>query len=881
MLTVRLITLALLLPVAALAQELAPGARYAAAIPTLEQVVGHDHGDEITPPEQVGVYLRALAAAAPDRTHLVEYATTWEGRPLYLLAIGSAARMAALEETQRDLRRLADPRSLSAEEIDRLLAELPVVTWLIHGVHGNEVSSTDASLAEAYHLLAAQGDESVAGILRESIVLIDPMQNPDGRARFIFQYLMGRAATPDPEPVSAEHDEPWPGGRSNHYLFDINRDWFTQSQPETRGRIRVFLDWTPHVVVDLHEMGGNSTYFFAPPTRPLNPRLSASQGEWLETFGRANAARFDQRGFAYFIRESYDLFYPGYGDSWPSLHGAIGMTYEQASARGLLFRRNDDTQLSYKDGVVHHFTAAITTADTAARNREGILRDFLQHRRGIQDGPVREYFLTLANDPARTKRLARQLVAQGIEVRMTDAPVTVGERTLPAGTYVVPLAQPAGRLAATLLDVDTPMDEAFVAEQDRRRRRRENDQIYDITGWSLPLLYDVEAIASDSASEAEGALVVIPPSAEPADAPSALPAAQVAYLMPWGLDTAATVVDALGRGLRVRFADKGFTMDGREYAAGTAIVRVSENATDLPSTLGAIVSRHGAEVIASDTGWVDAGISLGSNQVRALKAPRVLLAWDTPTSSQSAGWARYVLERRYGQPVTIVRTNSLGRVDFSRYDVLVLPSGDYGRTLTGDTLRRVKDWVRGGATLITIGEASRWAARDSVELLETNTELRDGSPEIEDDDEDEDPSAEPAARDTDAPFDLQEAIEPERELPELIPGALLSVTLDSEHWLAAGSDGEIQVVVNSRRVFTPITLDHGDNVGVYAPKDRLVASGLAWEDAQDLIAQKAFLIHQPVGQGHIIAFAEDPNFRAFAEMTQLLFLNAVLLGPAH
>ncbi|HAK57327.1 MAG: M14 family metallopeptidase [Vicinamibacterales bacterium] len=876
MLHVRIFPLVLLLPVAVLAQELAPGTRYDPAIPTLESVVGHDHGDELTTPEEAGVYLRALAGAAPDRTHLVEYATSWEGRPLYLMAIGSAARIGELDETKEGLRRLADPRNLSADEIDALIDDMPVVTWLIHGVHGNEISSTDASLAEAYHLLAAEGDGLVDGILRESIVLIDPMQNPDGRARFIYQHLLGRAATPDPEPASAEHDEPWPGGRSNHYLFDINRDWFAQSQPETQGRIGVYLDWMPHVVVDLHEMGGNSTYFFAPPTRPLNPRLSASQNEWLDAFGRGNAARFDQRGFAYFIRESYDLFYPGYGDSWPSLQGAIGMTYEQASARGLVFRRNDETYLSYKDGVVQHFTAAIATADTAARNRVGILRDFAQHRRGVGDGGVVEYLLPPANDPSRTERLGRQLVAQGIEVRVADAPATVGERTVPAGTLVVSLAQPAGRLAATLLDAETRMDAAFLEEQDRRRRRRENDQIYDITGWSLPLVFDVEAIASESATAVDAS-----PLAPGSDGGvGTLPAAQVAYLMPWGLDTAAAVVEALASGIRVRFADDGFTMEGREYPAGTAILRMSENDANLASTLGEIAGRHGAEVVPTDTGWVDDGVALGSNRVRAMKAPRILLAWDTPTSSQSAGWARFVLERRYGQAVTVVRTGSLGRVDLSRYDVLVLPSGNYGRALTGATLQRVKDWVRGGATIVTIGEASRWAARESTELLATTTELRDGSAEVEDDDEDDENSGSPDP-DGDEPFDLETAIAPDRELPESIPGALLRVTLDPKHWLSAGSDGEIQVVVEGRRVFTPITLDDGVNVGIYAPKDRLVASGLAWENSQDLIAQKAFLIHQPMGQGHVIAFAEDPNFRAFAETTQLLFMNAVLLGPAH
>ena len=320
----------------------------------------------------------------------------------------------------------------------------------------------------------------------------------------------------------------------------------------------------------------------------------------------------------------------------------------------------------------------------------------------------------------------------------------------------------------------------------------------------------------------------------------------------------------------------GFTLGGRAYPAGTAIVRVSENGPALPSTLGALSATHACEVVAIDSAFVESGMSLGSNEVAVLKAPRVLLLWDTPTQSSSAGWARYVLERRFRQPVTAVRGNSIGRVDLRRFDVVVLPSGTYTNVLGADPMRRLKDWIGGGGTLVTLGEASRWAAREDVGLLETRTELRDGRPEVEPSDKDAKKGDAPAK-----PFDFEKAIQPDRERPEPTPGAMLRVVLDAEHWLSAGTDGEVQAVVEGQRVFRPITVDKGRNVGVYQVKEKLVAGGLAWPEAQDLLAQKAFLIHQPLGRGHIIAFAEDPNYRAFAEATQLLFMNAVLLGPAY
>jgi len=868
--------------------ELAPGTRYDERVPTLKQVVGHASGEGISSPDQITAYLQALAKAAPERTRLFKYAETWEGRPLHVLALSSAERMVRLDEVKAGLRKLGDPRGLAPAEGERLVKDLPAVTWLMHGVHGNEISSSDAALALAHHLLAAQGDAEVAQILRESVVLVDPLENPDGRARFLASFGSGRAATPDAEPASLEHDEPWPGGRTNHYLFDMNRDWFALSQPESRGRVRVFLEWFPHVVADLHEMGGDSTYFFAPPAEPLNPALTATQKGWWEEIGRAIAARFDARGFPYFVREVFDSFYPGYGESWPLFQGAIGMTFEQASARGLVLRRRDDTVLTYRDGVVHHFTAALSTAATAARNREKLLKDFLAYRReGVAEGErgaVREYLIAPGTDPSRAPRLADLLVANGVEVRRAEEPLRAGTRTLPAGTFVVPLAQPSSRLVRSLLDPHTTMDEAFVKEQDRRRKKRLPDQIYDITAWSLPLSFDVECVPSalstgrTAAWPGSGTVSAEGLGLAAKQEGATLPDARLAWLLPWGTGTASAVAEAVREGLRVRIAEGGFTLGGKEYPAGTAVVRAAELDDVQKDTLAAILRRHGVSAAGTDSAYVEKGISLGSNQVRPLKAPRVLLAWDRPTQSLSAGWARYVLERRFGLPVTAVRVSSLGRVDLERYDVLVLPSGDYADTIGEDRVKRLKAWIAEGGTLVLLAEAGRWAGKEKVGLLATQPELRDGRPDVEpsDKDKEKETKKEPLK-----PFDYEKAIQPERERPEESYGAFLRVDLDREHWLSSGTDGEIAAMVTGPRIFTPLKLDKGRNVGVYAAKERLLAGGLVWDEAKESLAHKAFLIHQPTGAGHVIAFAEDPNFRAFAEATELLFVNAVLLGPAY
>jgi hypothetical protein len=850
-------------------QELWPGTQYDPAIPTLEELVGHGFREEITAPDDVVRYVEALAEAAPERMRLIRYAESWEGRPLVAAAISSPERMARLDEVLGGLARLS-AAELPQAEAEALIAELPVVTALMHGIHGNEISSSGAAMAEMYHLLAARGDATVDSILTWSLVLIDPMQNPDGRARFVQQNLVARARWPDPKSYSAEHDEPWPGGRTNHYLFDLNRDMFIQSQPESRGRAELFLEYRPQIVVDLHEMGGNSTYFFPPTAPPENPWYGERQIALMDVFGRANAEAFDRRGFAYFNRDVYDLFYPGYVDGWPLGQGALGMTYEQASARALVLERSDGDLLTYGDGVLHHFTAAITTAATAARNRERILRDYHGFRReGIEmgrQGPA-EYVLHSAADAGMAERLARMLVRNGIDVREASGPVRVAGRTLPArGTYIVPLAQPTHRFARNLLDTHVAMDTAFVQRQIERRARREADEIYDLTAWSQSLLWDVEAILAERPTGAAGAPVTAEREAEA----RVLPPAIVGYLLPWGASTAAAVVEALREGIRVRTVGGPFTLGGRRYGIGTAHVRTADNGPDLRERLGRITAAHGAEVVPIDDSYVSEGTSLGAESGRALREPRVLLVYDEPSEVYSAGWARYVLERRYGQRTTIVRGSSLGRVTLSDHDVIIFPSGSYADAVGERMVGRLRDWMDDGGTLVTMAGSTAWATR--AELLSTAAERRGGRPAGE----------EPAEPETpEQPIEYLDQILPVDEAPEGVPGAILHVVMDTTHWLAAGSDGEIGALVQGSRVFTPVTLDNGRNVGRYQDLERLVASGVVWEESRPQLASKAFLIHEPVGSGQIIAFAEDPNYRAYAEATQLLFMNAVLLGPGR
>lgn len=805
---------------------LVPVATYDPAIPTLKEMVGHDFGDEITTPTDIVRYIKALAEAAPGRTRLVQYGETWEGRPLYMLAIASPERISALDSIKEDLQRLADPRTISAQEAEQLIEKLPVVSVMMHAVHGAEISPSGAAMAEAYHLLAAQNDPAVDLILKESIVLIDPCLNPDGRARIISNNLEARAKSPDPYPLAAEHDEPWPGGRVNHYLFDMNRDWFAHTQRETRARVQFIQTWAPHVMGDLHEMGSKeSTYFFPPPAPSDNPYLSDGQHRIFEAIGRSIAGRFDERGYAYFTREGYRAGRnPNGGSSWPLAHGILGMLFEMTTPISLVHRRTDGSLLTYRDGVLRHFTAAMATLETAARHRQEILKNYHAYRQQAiatgRAGAVKAYVLPPGSDPGQTRRLAQMLVRNGIEVFEISETMTYRQQTLPAGSFFIPLAQPAGRVVQNLMDRQAT--------------------------WNPALLFDAEYIEMDRMPDVAWQQV-----AASFESPTTvlLPPAKVAYLLPWNPTTAATVAEALQAGIRVRAGRAPLVIAGRRYESGIAVIRTADNGDDLRSTLSEIAHRHNADITAVDTGFPDDGVSLGSDRIKPLKAPRVLLGWDAPAFKYSAGWTRYILEQRYGQPVTVVRINTLRRVNYHDFDVIILPSASasYSELLGETAVQRLKDWTANGGTLITLGEASRWAANEAG-MIDMPVSLPLGQAE---------------------------------GYADAVSRTLLRVELNRNHWLATGTDGEMQMLSSARCIFTPTGEGNAIAAGVYADGPSLIVGGNLSESVRNTLAENPVIAHQPQGRGRIVAFLEEPNGFGYAEATAFLFMNAVLLGPGN
>ncbi len=885
-----------------------PGTQYDPAVPTARTVLGYDIGDRVASHASLMRYMEALAAATPNRMKIFEYAKSWEGRKLIYAAIGSEQNIRRLPEIQAAMKKLYDPRKITEAEAQKVMAGLPAVIWLGYGVHGNEISSPDAALMTAYHLLAARNDKLVTDVLAHVVVLIDPTQNPDGRDRFVHNYEVAEGSEPNADPTAAEHNEPWPGGRTNHYYFDLNRDWLAITQPETAGRIKALQQWYPLVFVDLHEMGTESTYYFAPEATPFNPHLVPEfQKAPLYWFGKNNAKYFDQFGFSYFTREQYDAFYPGYGASWPSYYGGLAMTYENGSTRGLVVRRSDETTITFRETVRRHFVSSIATCETAAVNREKLLSNFWQyHVTALAEAerePMKNYIFPRRGNVGAVDHLADLMLQHGAEVMRAKAAFKVDGKDYPEGSYVIPLVQPAKRLVRTLLDSQVSMEDDFLKAEESRRKRRLSSEIYDVTAWSLPLQFGVEMVSTNS--KTTGDLEPLKHDMLPQGAITGK--ATVAYLVPWGSVTAGRLLTAaLREGLRVHSTDKKFTLGGRTYPAGTLIIKVKENPPTTPDVMARIVKATHADVVGTDTGWVDDGPNFGSHYVSFLKKPGIAIAWDSPTGPGSAGQIRFVLERQFNYPVTVIRANQMGNSDLSKFQVIILPDAGFGAGYTGAFgpvgSRRLKDWVQAGGTLIGMGGALQYmGANGLLSLSQENATVEApaagaaggaarpagaGAPGA--------PAgpatgAAPAAaadgrvagKNFAKDSDFEKAIQPDSEPPSSAHGFIAKAKVDQEHWLTAGVPETVFTMIQGRNIFAPIKVDRGINAVYFSGPDDVVASGYLWDEFKKQIAYKPFLVLQRDGRGYEIGFTADPNFRAYMDGLNVLFLNAVFRAPAH
>lgn len=863
-------------------------------VPDFEEVVGHGFGERITEHHQMVRYLERLADASP-RVSLVDQGDSWEGRKLLMAIVTSPENHARIDEILETAQLLADPRRVSLEEARELIKSQPAIVWLGGSIHGFELSGTEG-LLKLLERLTTKTDDETMGVLGSAVVLIDPILNPDGRDAFAQKNHQNLGREPNPRREDWANDfSRWEAlkYRTGHYYFDTNRDWFAQTQPETRHRVRTLLRWRPLAMVDAHEMGPNTEFFFDPPTEPTSPFLPEFARTWLPRFGAEYAKTFDRRGFEYTTRDLFNYFYPGYTSSYGSFQGAVSMLFEQGSSRGLALEISDESVRTLGDALEHQASAAWTTVWTCASFREELLSDYHDSlRSAVEEGRhgVRRYLLSSGRDPGLSIEAVEILLRNGIEVHrlLRDFELEglrdrldreVEKKRFPAGTWVIEAGQPRNRLVRTLFEAHTRVPKEFLVEARARIDRGEGARFYDMTAWSLPLLFNLESYGSRSELD----LPVEPVTEEDVAAGKGptrrIENAPYAYLLDGR--QAASVAGAYhlrARGYRVIVTVEETQIEGESVAAGTVVVRSGQGVSGsngegdeerLRSDVESLGQRYRLGIRTVSTGRSDDAKlpSLGHARALRVKLPEIGLLAEQPVHGYSFGWAWHTLDQQYRIPTSVLRTSSLRSPVLHDYDVLIVPDlfspAELGAVIGNEGKEHLKAWVREGGCLVAIGGAVDFV-RQELHL----TDLRSFYPE-------EKRGSEP---DTEKKATV---VAPQRIG---VPGAFFSATLEPTSWMTAGySEPRLPVFVFSDRVYlAPEKAPSGSRrvVAAFSADVEQPVAGHAWSESLDRIAGAVAVYEERIGRGRVIAFAEDPNFRGYLRGVDRLFLNAVVLGPS-
>ncbi len=847
--SLRMLLAALLLGVGSAAsggtetsELLVPGVSYDPSIPTPASVLGFQVGEWHALPGQIAAYARALAAASP-RVHWEETGRTYEQKPLLLLTITSPENHARLEELRLAHRSLTQPGA----KVD--VEALPVVVFLGYSIHGNEASGSNASLLVAYHLAAAQGPE-IDALLAHTVVLLDPALNPDGLQRFATWANMHRGATPVGERLNREHQEGWPSGRTNHYWFDLNRDWLPVQHPETQARLQVFHRWKPNVLADFHEMESDATFFFQPgvPSRrhPYTPERNVELTRALAAF---HARALDAEGRLYFTEERFDDFYYGKGSTYPDVNGAVGILFEQASARGNL----QDTAhgpLSFSFAIRNQFLGSLSTLQGALAHRLDLLRyqkEFYDGSAGLaKSDRVKGYVFGDAADRGSAAEMLRILRAHEIEVRALARPLDQdGHRYQPGSAWVVSLAQPQYRLTRALFE---------------RRTSFTDSLFYDVSAWTLPLAMGVPCSEMD---RLPGDL--LGPTLESVTtpvgrAPSSLP---YAFAFAWSEYYAPRALYRLqSAGLRAQVATRPFNAAASDgsiaFDRGTIVVPVGGQDV-APERILALAQQAAAEdgvdVQALSTGFTAGGAQLGSPSFRVLQRPKPILVVGTGVGANEAGEIWHLLDQRFDVPLPLVEAANLDAAALKRCTHVVCVDGEYGafdETRTED----LKRWVQSGGVLVAMGRAAAWAAKKQFVKVEFKPDAADSTG---------------VGRQR-----LPYAEQPSRSGAREISGAIFAVALDRTHPLGYGYREDRLAVFRDHRLFMQTGTDPYTTVALYTPQPLL--SGYISKANAARLEGTAAVVARRLGRGAVILILDDPAFRAYWLATNKLFLNALFFG---
>ena len=797
-------------------------------IPSPDDILGYKIGSQFSRNHQIIDYFKAVQAKVPKQVKLEQYGTTNERRPLYLAYVSSEANIENLETIRQN-----NLKNAGLIEGNPSASDIAIV-WMSYNVHGNEASSSEASMLTLYKLLTEKQD-----LLENTVVIIDPSMNPDGRDRYVNWYNETASQPHDIDRQASEHNEPWPSGRPNHYLFDLNRDWLWASQVETQQRLEVYNKWMPHVHVDFHEQGINEPYYFAPAAEPFHEIITDWQREFQTAIGKNHAKYFDKEGWLFFTRERFDLFYPSYGDTYPTYMGAIGMTYEQAGhgRAGLGILNDEGHVLTLLERLTHHTTTGLSTVEIASKNAEKLNTEFGKFFKN-SDLTYKSYVLKGSTD--KLNSLKTLLNKHHIEFEnATNSKVSgynykTGKQShmnVDGEALVVHSNQPKGKMIKVMFEPNAKLSDSLT---------------YDITAWSLPYAYGLEAVASTSKIPSAKLL-----------GKSALQVLNDAYgyVSKWNsMKDAKFLAELLKNDFRVRFTEKPFTSNNTKFERGSIIITKGDNKhiKNFVDKLNTLAQEHAQALSEIQSGFSQTTPDIGSPDIKLMNKQKVAVLSGEGTSSLSYGEVWHFFEQQLQYPLTSINTNDLSKTNLNKYNVLILPNGYYGKVLNEDNLNKLKDWVRSGGKVIAIDGALRsFAGKDGFSLKYKESK------------DDEEKKA-----------NLTAYADRERDYSNnLITGAIFNAKVDNTHPMAFGYDDHYFTLKLGSTAYD--LLENGYNVAYL--NDTKVYSGFAGQNAVKALDQTLVFGEEPMGSGSFIYLVDNTLFRSFWENGKLFLVNSVFM----
>lgn len=794
------------------------------SIQSPEEFLGYKTGIEFTRHHQVVDYFNHLAENSPNLTYS-PYGKTNERRTLSYAVVSSEENLSNIEDIRTNhLKQTGIIKGDATSEI--------AIVWLSYNVHGNEASSTEAAMVTAHELVTNRKD-----VLKNTVVIIDPNVNPDGRDRYVNWYNQVKATPYSPYQDAVEHNEPWPGGRPNHYLYDLNRDWMWATQVETQQRLKLYNQWMPHVHVDFHEQGINSPYYFAPAAEPFHKVITDFQKEFQTTIGKNNAKAFDENSWAYFTRERFDLFYPSYGDTYPTYNGAIGMTYEQAGhgRAGLGINTDEGYELTLIDRVQHHVTSGLSTIKTSSEHATKLNSEFKNY---FKHSPDFDYYV-LAGDKQKLKVLSQLFDKHEYKYEYSDSKSLKGKNIYSdsktsfeaENALVLPANQPKAKMLKVLFEADPELSTPLT---------------YDITSWNLGLGHGVDVYAVSGKVNTKSKTEIYKE--------QEVKAATVGYISPWKSKVHAQfLAQLLEHKIDVRATTKPFKIEEKSYDRGSLVITKTNNKqSHFDSLVVAIANEFQIELTPTKTGFSDSGTDFGSPDIKKIHPQRIAVLRGKGTSSLSYGSLWYFFEQELKYPIISISTDNFSSIDLKNYDVLILPSGSYSSIMNAKTLESLATWIKGGGKVIAIGSAlSTFDGKKEFGLEKVKTEKDSTDVNL-------------------IPFADRE----KERTKDNITGAIYKVKVDNTHPLGFGYDDTYTSLKTSSGAYQ--YLKKGYNVAYLEDSSKRL-SGFAGEKASKEISNSLVFGEQRLGRGSIIYMVDDVMFRSFWENGKLFFVNALFM----